>query len=738
MKLGDQFIDKDVTFTEAIEIEGTVALDPTKNITITTTKNIILTGKLISRPNPDVTHTIRFTGIDENKFVGGGDTVLDSDTGLWVIGAGQLDLQGRYMNITDNYNAIAPGFVDFLKDALDLSPANMRIEGTTSGQSHVFVKSSQPQFIRYVQFRYMGPRKDQNKDGAKELVTGRYACHFHHCEDGSRGTIIEGCIARDCNSHCFVPHGSHGITMRNNIVYNVTETPFWYDFGHRTNDLLWDNNLVVKVGYVPRSQDQDSDGAPTFGAGGFVLGSGNGNRCNGNTVIGTSGEQRGAGAYIWPELRNDADNTLQLEDSWEFQDNTAINCPIGISVWQNNLHHHIVRNTTIINCPIAIFHGAYGNHYRYVGGKITGGHIEVRAASATTNRVRFEDMEIDAGGQDYAVILGEGPLLDDNPPAGTAPILFLHCKFSNFKKKAIIDQNPGPGWKWADVVDCGLTADQCQVSTSARSGETIRLQEGEKAWKLSKSGKSEIAKFAPSLWGTGTGLKAEYYTPDFKTLLLTRIEPNINLFDLTHPSPHYLVPANFAARWTGKIQPQFTASYKFYSQCGGGIRMWIDGKLLIDKWGERYPGLVTSNSISLTGGQLYDIKLEFFNQDDRSGCTLEWECPLLKREFIPMSQLYPGDVKPPDPPVNKAPVANAGPDQEIVVSMVLNGSGSDSDGTITGYLWEQVSGIPAVIVAPDKAATQVTGLQKGENIFRLTVTDNKGAKGSDEVKVTVK
>jgi hypothetical protein len=722
----------DLNLSEVLEVEGVLVLDPNSNVTIATTKNIVVTGDLISQPNPDVVHIIRFTGIDESKFVGGGDTVLDSDTGMWVMGAGQLNLLGILSNFGD-YDPEHSKFAEDIEVAIQTAiPPNMRIEGTTTGQAHVFIKSTRPQSIKYVQLRYLGPRRDQNSDGVKELVTGRYACHFHHSDNGSRGSIIEGCIARDCNNHCFVPHGSHGITMRNNIVYNVMEAPFWYDFGHRTHDLLWENNLVVNVKYAPRSLDQDSDGAPTFGAGGFVLGSGNGNKCNGNVVIGTSGEQRGAGAYIWPELRDDADNTKQLEDSWEFEDNTAINCPIGISVWQNNLHHHIIRNTTIINCPIAIFHGAYQNHYRYIGGRIIAGTIDVRAASATTNRVRFEEMDIDAGGGNQCVLINEGPL------DGVASLLFRACKFRNYKVAAIIDQNPGPGKKNVDVIDCGIAISQVMVSRAALSSETIRIQEGSAAWQVTKSGSKAIALFAPANWGIGTGLKAEYFTPDFKTLLLSRIEPNINLFDLTHPSPHYLVPTTFAARWTGKIQPQYTEAYTFYCNVGGGVRLWVDNKLIIDKWAERYPGEIKALFGSMIASKVYDLKLEFFNSDDRSGCTLEWASPSLKREFIPMSQLYPGDVKPPDPPTNQPPTANAGVDQVIEVSAMLYGTGVDPEGKPVTYKWEQTGGTPAVIESPATASTKVSGLKVGELIFKLTVTDDKGSSASDEVKISVK
>jgi hypothetical protein len=163
----------------------------------------------------------------------------------------------------------------------------------------------------------------------------------------------------------------------------------------------------------------------------------------------------------------------------------------------------------------------------------------------------------------------------------------------------------------------------------------------------------------------------------------------------------------------------------------------VNGKILIDQWTEKYPGNITSLKISLVADQLYDIKLEYFNTDDRSQCTLEWSSVSLKREFIPMSQLYPGEVKPPDPPVNQVPTADAGPDQLIGIAFYLTGKGTDTDGTITSYKWEQVSGPLSVIVNASDRNTLVNPSGKGEYVYRLTVTDDKGASGVDEVKVTV-
>lgn len=728
----------DLNLTDVLQIDGTLELDPRTSVTITTTKNIIVTGKLISHPNPGVNHLINFVKIDESKFVGGGDTVLDSDIGLWVTGAGQLDLQGSYISLGSDYDPESKTFVNDITEAMAGYQPNLRIEGTATGQSHIFIKSSKPQTFKNVQFRYMGPRKDTTGDGIKEIVLGRYACHFHHCEEGSRGSIIEGCIARDCNSHCFVPHGSHGITMRSNFVTKVLEAPFWYDPGHKTNDLIWEHNTVINVGFIPRAADQDT-GGPQGGVNGFLLGFGDGNICRGNVVVGTTGDYRAAGAYNWPELRDDNDASKDLTSSWLFEDNIAIDCPSGDEVWQNSEHYHIITGSVYINCDVPFYHGAYSNDYARYNCRYIGGTSEVWAASDSTRRILFVNCTFDAQGADYCVVINEGP------GVGALPIMFRNCRFLNFGKKAILNQNPGAGVKHVDVVDCGLPATAYQVSSKAISGEWIRVQEQGKAWKITKSGTTSIALFAPTMWGTGTGLKAEYFKlipstgatqgPTFGDKVMEREEPTVNVFDLTHPQIHYAVPAAYGAQWSGKIQPQYSQTYTFYSQCGGGLKLSVGGKSIIDTWDEQYPGDIKSTSISLEAGKLYDVKLEYFNLDERSKCTLEWTCPSLPREFVPMSQLYPGEIAPPID--NKAPMADAGVDQKIEVSTILYGTGKDPEGGALIYKWEQTKGVPAVIATPGAATTKVTGLSPGENIFRLTVTDEKGASGSDETVVMV-
>lgn len=91
---------------------------------------------------------------------------------------------------------------------------------------------------------------------------------------------------------------------------------------------------------------------------------------------------------------------------------------------------------------------------------------------------------------------------------------------------------------------------------------------------------------------------------------------------------------------------------------------------------------------------------------------------------------------------NQAPVADAGPDISIILpndNITLNGTGSDSDGTISSYLWTQVSGPSAsTIETPAEASCKMSNLVAGIYVFRLKVTDNKGASATNKMQLTVK
>lgn len=87
---------------------------------------------------------------------------------------------------------------------------------------------------------------------------------------------------------------------------------------------------------------------------------------------------------------------------------------------------------------------------------------------------------------------------------------------------------------------------------------------------------------------------------------------------------------------------------------------------------------------------------------------------------------------------NSPPTANAGSDQAISsATTTIAGSGTDSDGSIAFYAWTKITGGPATLANSNTSTLSLSGLTNGTYTFRLTVSDNLGATGFDEVNVVV-
>jgi len=95
-----------------------------------------------------------------------------------------------------------------------------------------------------------------------------------------------------------------------------------------------------------------------------------------------------------------------------------------------------------------------------------------------------------------------------------------------------------------------------------------------------------------------------------------------------------------------------------------------------------------------------------------------------------------------NPLVNETPQARAGADEGIILpanNFRLSGISSfDPDGLIFSYNWSQAAGSSqAVIINADSAVSKPDSLKPGYYVFRLTVTDDKGATATDDVLIIV-
>jgi len=151
--------------------------------------------------------------------------------------------------------------------------------------------------------------------------------------------------------------------------------------------------------------------------------------------------------------------------------------------------------------------------------------------------------------------------------------------------------------------------------------------------------------------GTGSGLQGQYFNSvnlNPSSVGLTRIDKNLDFY-WQHGSPDSSISnTNFSARWSGQIEAQSTESYTFKTISDDGIRLFINGKSLIDDWTD-HAAKEDQGTIALMAGQKYDIKMEYYQRGGDATAKLTWEADGIAKEIIPVTQLYSNDISAPNP-----------------------------------------------------------------------------------------
>jgi hypothetical protein len=223
-------------------------------------------------------------------------------------------------------------------------------DGSGNHRAHVqFMHNANAQTVKYVEFRYLGPKQGTSFTG----VVGRYAVHFHHNEDGSRGSLLEGLSAHDIGNHVYVTHASHGIYLKETISHNTYDDAYWWDSGlaHQSHDITYDTIIASRV---------LGGGSTETRVANVELGGGNGNKMFNSVAVGSAAVYVQSAGIEWAETSGSS--------VWDFHDNIVHNNRLhGIFVWQNVFSApHLVEKTAIYhNSEQGLVHGAYVNVYVY-------------------------------------------------------------------------------------------------------------------------------------------------------------------------------------------------------------------------------------------------------------------------------------------------------------------------------------------------------------------------------------
>ena len=130
------------------------------------------------------------------------------------------------------------------------------------------------------------------------------------------------------------------------------------------------------------------------------------------------------------------------------------------------------------------------------------------------------------------------------------------------------------------------------------------------------------------------GLYAEYFN-GYHDKLVERVEPAIDHdWKAGRPAPG-IGKDGFSARWTGTLTPVVSGKTTFAIDADDGVRLWIDGKLVIDDWRAHFVERHTGE-IELTKDEPVSIRVDYFEADLEASIRLSWSAgEALPEQVIP-------------------------------------------------------------------------------------------------------
>lgn len=138
------------------------------------------------------------------------------------------------------------------------------------------------------------------------------------------------------------------------------------------------------------------------------------------------------------------------------------------------------------------------------------------------------------------------------------------------------------------------------------------------------------------------GLRVEYFQgANFEHKVHVQLDPQVNLHGHALFPPHKAIPPGaYSVRWTGWLKAPKPGRYKLIAHVDDGVRVTIDGKLLIDQWHAATPR--DYEAVANLTGKFQALRIEFL-EIGIGGSVLQlfWEQSAERgRELIPAASLF--------------------------------------------------------------------------------------------------
>jgi YVTN family beta-propeller protein len=146
-----------------------------------------------------------------------------------------------------------------------------------------------------------------------------------------------------------------------------------------------------------------------------------------------------------------------------------------------------------------------------------------------------------------------------------------------------------------------------------------------------------------AIMGTGTGLSGQYFNNVSLngSPVLQRTEA-VNFSWGSGAPGTGLGIDNFSVRWVGQVEAPQTGSYQFQTISDDGVRLWVNGVLVINNWTDHAATANTGAAVNLAAGVKYSIVMEFYERGGQATAQLLWKTPGQSGFVaVPKDRLYP-------------------------------------------------------------------------------------------------
>jgi hypothetical protein len=165
---------------------------------------------------------------------------------------------------------------------------------------------------------------------------------------------------------------------------------------------------------------------------------------------------------------------------------------------------------------------------------------------------------------------------------------------------------------------------------------------------------NNVANTSGGVIGSGTtitagfqinGLNAIYYDQNnttgayFTGFEVERIDATVDFNWGNGPPVSGIGNDRFSVRWQGAIIAPTTDDFEFRTRSDDGVRLYIDGVLVIENWTNHGPTFDYSPPIPMVAGEEYDVRMEFFENTGGAVAQLQWQSSSFNWGTVAESQL---------------------------------------------------------------------------------------------------